>query len=300
MQCTVRRCHNKSSLNTPNKFRWAVLAIGLLVILPISPAYSQQLNPALKVFDENVTVSVRDASVEIFLRAVFANTNIVVVVDDAIKQRVSEPRSYKAATSISMIDESAEQSPLVLANVTPSVNAARIEPKPELELDPGFEVEIPTEAEVPLAVVQEKPLKRKAVFIDSVVERTFILTHAHAADLTLSGTVAGVVPGAAARLKKLVEVTGLASFEYQNQRLEGDAEATPIIVASKKLNAIVVTDRLSRMPMYEDFIEAPIQVLSKYPSLVPNLATCNEREICLSIASCQWASSGGYSRYTVW
>jgi len=89
-----------------------------------------------------------------------------------------------------------------------------------------------------------------------VLERVFVLKNAIAIDTRLNNINRSVVPGVLTQLNRIIDKLGVANLTYAGTSAVKSPEFSRSVIALPSMNAIVVKDLASRMPLYVDLIES--------------------------------------------
>jgi len=248
----VIRCEDTRGFRGLLVTRWMHRQTWIAVFLMLFSAHSHSLelddaatNHALK---DNVSIAVHEAPAAVFFAALFANTPLEVTVDSDVTQSISGNFSGSILDVLTTVSNS--------LSLTHSVHERRIRVKTS-----DFSAPVQTT----IAARQRR---------DPVVERLFLLQHARASDQSLDWATDVVIPGVASRLNGLAKAMNLEAHTWTNIDSKLDNNVAMTFTPLPSMNAVVVRDRESRMPLYQDLIESldsPIAVntTKTIPSSIP-------------------------------
>jgi len=205
-----------------------------------------------------VALSVFDAPVDIFYKALFANTQFVVSVDQGIDQRISGSYSGTVAhvlktvnSDLSLRSEIDNEQVLILP-VVKAPSTVTTQPRLAAKTEEILE-SLPESTRISNKVVETNPITE--TLEDPIVERLFLLSHSRANDLKVRGNTNDVIPGVATRLLAMMEEMDFKPFDRTNTVIAATNNPQPHVVALAAMNGLVVRDYESKMVMYRDLIK---------------------------------------------
>jgi len=251
----------------------------LLFSLLSSPTYAQSSAAANEV-SQSVEISAHAAPLSVFIQAVFANTDLEVELSDSLEGTVtgnyagSITKVLEALSAEFNITAQLEEG---IVNVFPKSSVPKTHTlRPTLiQLDPEEKVVRTTRSisalVEPVNSKSQNPNENQArrnqsppaaavattpVAIDEVLERLFVLKNALAVDTRSNNTNRSVVPGVLTQLNRIIDKLGIANLTYVGRFAAEAPEFNRSVIALPSMNAIVVKDLASRMPLYKDLIES--------------------------------------------
>lgn len=223
----------------------------------------------------HISMAVSDASIEIFFTALLGNTSLSLAVEgdfpdtvsgeyegsiDSVLQALSKSHDLKVVVT----EDSVVVKPLSLAEpaiVSAVTNSPNIESisvasqrAPNKGLSGNTSVAVATAKDINDSSNTKKTGLKFAS--DPVVERVFTLKYAFAQDTQTDHSGQSIIPGVASELRRLLEQLGANDLHPSAQTAQDSMASSTNIMAIPAVNAIVVTDFESRMPLYADLIES--------------------------------------------
>jgi len=180
---------------------------------------------------------VKDAPFSVFYDALFANTAFTVTVDESLSQFVSGNYTGTVREIFHQVGNT--------HSLTHDVDNHHIHVRKAITKSQM--------AAANSALVHRTPSAKQS---DPIVERLFLLKHSRAADYSLDWATDTIIPGVATRLARLAETMNLEAHAVVGSHTSTDRKEAIAFRALSAMNAVVVRDRESRMPIYHDLVES--------------------------------------------
>ena len=287
--CTAKAGPFKVSGYTPNSYAPTPIRYGLSLLLCILYGVGGSFQPALAAtvenFDTDISIKARELNTDVFLKTLFSEIGVPVVVDDNIVGTVTG-NFNNSATDI--FNDVAKSSQLILyydgalayvysaseVSTTvlqiPEIIVERvIDHAEKLELLDPHNSLVRSEhgglamTGVPRFVVQVKELAAslQSTSTDSeapYITLSFILKYASAIDRHPAGKTPTTIPGVATILRGLVNPGSLPGSNViaKSQKKSASPHSAALIVAEPLNNAVIIRDRADLMARYKRLIDA--------------------------------------------
>jgi len=243
-------------------FFWLLSSLSTLVSAPAgAETDSSVTKPELA---QSIEITAREAPLDVFIQALFANTEIDVEINDSVEGVVSG--KYEGSIS-NVLNKLSSEFGFVSQSEDGVVKVfyQSEKPKPSTQSKNQSIVALAEHAVSDSQKVPGNSLGKKqptqinrvnATNVDRVVERVFVLKNAIAVDTRPLNASYPMIPGVVTQLKQLVKKLGVSSFTYVDAPIPRTIEPADSVVALPSMNAIIVKDLASRMALYEDLIHS--------------------------------------------
>jgi len=243
-----------------------------------TPTYAESTVTANEI-SQSIEISAHAAPLSVFIQAVFANTELEIELSESLEGIVTGNYAGSIASVLETLSSEFDVATHIEEGI---VSVYPLSSAPLTQAQLGIETKTKTKTarttrsigaliestNSTLRNSNENTAKKNqsppaavavaqtSVEADKVLERVFVLKNAIAIDTQPSNANLSVVPGVLTQLNRIIEKLGVSNLTYVGRPVTETAEFKRSVIALPSMNAIVVKDLASRMPLYVDLIES--------------------------------------------